>query len=62
LKYFYNHKNRVISSDELLQNIWAYEEMPTDATIRVYIKNLREILGKERISTIRGIGYKFEQE
>ena len=60
LKYFIKHKNRVISSEELLQNIWIYEEMPTDATIRVYIKNLREILGKETIQTIRGIGYKFE--
>ena len=60
LKYFCTHKSRVISSDELLQNIWAYEEMPTDATIRVYIKNIREIIGKEKISTIRGIGYKFE--
>lgn len=60
LKYFCSHKNRVISSEELLQNIWAYEEMPTDATIRVYIKNLRELLGKEKIQTIRGIGYKFE--
>lgn len=60
LKYFCTHKNRVISSSELLQNIWAYEEMPTDATIRVYIKNLREIIGKEKITTIRGIGYKFE--
>lgn len=60
LKYFYKHKNRVISSEELLQNIWAYDEMPTDATIRVYIKTLRELLGKEKIQTIRGIGYKFE--
>ena len=60
LKYFCKHKARVVSSEELLQNIWAYEEMPTDATIRVYIKNLREILGKDRIQTIRGIGYKFE--
>ncbi|WP_072681822.1 response regulator transcription factor [Arcobacter sp. LA11] len=60
LKYFCKHKSRVVSSDELLQNIWAYEEMPTDATIRVYIKNLRELLGKDRIQTIRGIGYKFE--
>lgn len=60
LKYFCTHRQRVISSDELLQNIWAYEEMPTDATIRVYIKNLREIIGKEKITTIRGIGYKFE--
>ncbi|QKF82482.1 DNA-binding response regulator [Halarcobacter ebronensis] len=60
LKYFIKHKKRVISSEELLQNIWAYEEMPTEATIRVYIKNLRELLGKEVIQTIRGVGYKFE--
>ncbi len=60
LKYFLTHKNRVISSDELLQNIWSYDDMPTDATIRVYIKNLRGIVGKDRIQTIRGIGYKFE--
>lgn len=60
LKYFVNHRNRVISTEELLQNIWQYDEHPTDATIRVYIKNLREILGKDRIETIRGIGYKFE--
>ena len=60
LKYFCTHKNRVVSSDELLQNIWAYDEMPTDATIRVYIKNLREIIGKNKIVTIRAIGYRFE--
>ncbi len=62
LRYFVIHKNRVISSEELLQNLWAYEEMPTDATIRVYIKNLREFVGKDKITTIRGIGYKFEQK
>jgi DNA-binding response OmpR family regulator len=60
LKYFCTHKNRVVSSEELLQNIWAYDEMPTDATIRVYIKNLREIIGKDKITTIRAIGYRFE--
>ncbi len=62
LKYFVIHKNRVISSEELLQNLWTYEEMPTNATIRVYIKNLREFVGKDKITTIRGIGYKFEHK
>lgn len=60
LKYFFTHKNRVVSTEELLQNIWEYDEMPSDATIRVYIKNLREIIGKDKITTIRSIGYKFE--
>ena len=60
LKYFCTHKSRVVSSEELLQNIWTYDEMPTDATIRVYIKNLREIIGKDKITKIIEIGYRFE--
>ena len=59
LKYFCTHANRIISSDEFLQNIWTYEVMPNDATIRVYIKTLRELIGKDTITTHRGIGYKF---
>jgi len=60
LLYLSSHKKRVVSADELMQNLWEYESMPSDATIRVYIKNLRNILGKERIQTIRGSGYYFE--
>ncbi len=60
LLYLTSRKNRVISGDELMQNLWEFEEMPTDATIRVYIRNLRNIIGKERIKTIRGSGYFFE--
>ena len=60
LRYFVTHKNRVISSEELLQNIWQYDEQPSDATIRVYIKTLRELIGKDLIVTIRGLGYKLE--
>ena len=60
LLYLSNHKKRVVSAEELMQNLWEYESMPSDATIRVYIKNLRNILGYERIQTIRGSGYYFE--
>jgi len=60
LIYLSTHKKRVISSEELMQNLWEYESMPSDATIRVYIKNLRTLLGKDKIQTIRGSGYYFE--
>jgi DNA-binding response OmpR family regulator len=60
LLYLSSHKKRVVSAEELMQNLWEYESMPSDATIRVYIKNLRNILGKDRIQTIRGSGYYFE--
>ncbi len=60
LHYFLKHPDRVISNDELMQNIWEYEAFPSEATLRVYIKNLRQALGKARIQTIRGTGYRFE--
>ncbi len=60
LHYFLNHPGRVLSPEELTNNIWEYEDIPSDATLRVYIKNLRNIIGKEKIRTIRGIGYSYE--
>ncbi len=60
LNYFINNQKRLISNDELMQNIWEFDDMPTDATLRVYIKNLRIIIGAQKIQTIRGLGYSFE--
>ena len=60
LNYLFTNINRVVSTEELMQNIWLYDEIPSDATLRVYIKNLRNIIGKEHIKTIHGIGYCFE--
>ena len=58
LNYLITHKNRTISKEELTQNLWSYDNMPSDATLRVYIRNLRAIIGKESIETIRGMGYR----
>jgi len=58
LHYLISNKNHVVSTDELLQNLWDYDEMPSSATIRTYIKKLRQLLGKEHILNIRGEGYR----
>lgn len=57
-EYFIKNKNKSISIEEISLNNWVYDEMPTATTIRTYIKNLRKILGKDTISTAKGIGYK----
>ena len=59
LEYFLKNRQRVISLEELGLNVWAYEETPTDSTIRTYIKNFRKIINKEAIDTIKGVGYRF---
>ena len=60
LHYLYKNRQRVVSSDELLQNIWSYDEMPSEDTIRTLVKQLRKYLGKEHIINVRGEGYRFE--
>jgi DNA-binding response OmpR family regulator len=61
---FYLAENRgiALSRDRLLQDIWGYDYFGDDRTIDTHIKNLRNNLGdyREKIVTLRGIGYKFE--
>lgn len=60
LEYFLKNLNRTISFEELTNNIWQYDTIPSNATIRTYIKNLRKILDENIITTVKGLGYKFE--
>lgn len=57
-EYLLKNKNKAVSIDEISLNNWVYNEVPTATTIRTYIKNLRKVLGKDMIITIKGIGYK----
>lgn len=58
LNYLVINRTRTVSKEELTQNLWTYETMPSDATLRVYIRNLRAMIGKDSIETIRGMGYR----
>jgi DNA-binding response OmpR family regulator len=60
LAYFLKNRSRLISNEELIQNIWDFDSMPSDATLRSHIRTLREIIGKEKIKTVRGEGYLYE--
>ncbi|MGB1226267.1 MAG: response regulator transcription factor [Poseidonibacter sp.] len=57
-EYFIKNKDKALSIEEISLNNWLYDEMPSPTTIRTYIKNLRKMLGKDTITTIKGIGYK----
>ena len=59
LAYLLNNPKKTISIEEIINNIWAYEDSVESSTIRTYIKNLRKILGEDKILNIRGVGYRF---
>jgi len=58
LLYFLENKNSIIPTDELIENVWQNSNIPSNATIRTYIKNLRKILGNDAISNVKGLGYR----
>ena len=60
LEYFIKNKNIIVSADELISNLWVYQETPVSSTIRTYIKNIRKVIGDEPLRTIKGMGYRLE--
>ncbi|HLL69806.1 MAG TPA: response regulator transcription factor [Pyrinomonadaceae bacterium] len=64
LRYLIEHRGATISRDELLNEVWGYNAMPSTRTVDVHIAWLRQKLEPnphypQFILTIHGLGYKF---
>jgi two-component system alkaline phosphatase synthesis response regulator PhoP len=64
LKLFKEKESKVISRDEILDEIWGKDQFPTSRTIDNYILVFRKIFEKDpknpiHFHSIRGVGYKF---
>jgi len=57
LALFLENKNALLSKETIFEKIWNYGEEPSELSLRVYVKNLRRILGKDAIINRRGDGY-----
>ena len=57
LALFLENKNALLSKETIFDKIWNYDEEPSELSLRVYVKNLRRILGKDAIINRRGDGY-----
>jgi two-component system alkaline phosphatase synthesis response regulator PhoP len=51
---------KVYTRDVILKSIWEDSVVVTNRTIDVHIRKLREKLGDNYVSTVKGVGYKFE--
>ncbi len=63
LYFLASQPNQVFTREQLLDHIWGYEYIGDTRTVDVHIKRLREKIKDHdswRISTVWGIGYKFE--
>ena len=63
LYFLASSPNQVFTREQLLDHIWGYEYIGDTRTVDVHIKRLREKIGDHAswsLSTVWGIGYKFE--
>ena len=63
---FYMVRNRgiALTREKLISQVWGYDFFGDDRTLDTHIKLLRRQLGSyaEKITTLRGVGYRFEKE
>jgi DNA-binding response OmpR family regulator len=64
LKFFLNNADRVLSREELLNDVWGYNSYPSTRTVDNQILKLRQKLeadpaNPQHFRTIYGLGYKF---
>ena len=64
LQYLIEHRGEVLKRDELLDEVWGYDAMPSTRTVDVHIAWLRQKLEDnprhpQFIQTVHGFGYKF---
>ena len=59
LETFMRHPGQVMSQVQLMDRVWGYDFEPGSNVVEVYVGYLRRKLGKQRIETVRGAGYRF---
>ena len=64
LRYLIEHRGATLSRDELLNEVWGYDAMPSTRTVDVHVAWLRQKLEPnprhpQFILTVHGLGYKF---
>jgi len=64
LRYFVEHRGATLSREELLNEVWGYNSMPSTRTVDVHVAWLRQKIEPnprhpQFILTIHGMGYKF---
>jgi two-component system alkaline phosphatase synthesis response regulator PhoP len=64
LRYFVEHRGATLSREELLNEVWGYNSMPSTRTVDVHVAWLRQKIEPnprhpQYILTVHGLGYKF---
>ena len=58
----FNHSDIVFNREKIIKEIWGSDYYITSRNVDVQIRQIRKAIGSDKISTIKGLGYKFNSE
>jgi two-component system alkaline phosphatase synthesis response regulator PhoP len=59
LFFLAQNPNKVLSREDLLSHVWGNDVYVVERTVDVHIRKVREKIGEDYITTVKGVGYKF---
>ena len=62
MKSLAENRGLVLSREQLLEDVWGHEYFGELRVVDVHIGHIRQKIGEEYIATVRGVGYRFEDE
>ncbi len=57
LELLISNKNSIVTKEQIYDKLWKWDEEPSSASLRVYINELKKLLGKDKILNHKGVGY-----
>ncbi len=60
LKFFMENPGKALARDEILNEVWGFDNFPSTRTVDVHVKILREKISDAYFETLRGIGYRLK--
>jgi DNA-binding response OmpR family regulator len=67
LEFFLRHGRRVFSRAQILEQLWSFDQIPEESTVKAHIRSLRQKLEaagapSDFIETVYGLGYRLKQK
>jgi len=60
IELFIENRGSIVTKEMIISKLWNVDEDYSEGSIRVYINQVKKLLGKESVLNIKGIGYKIE--
>ena len=59
LALFLKNQNQLLDYEKIFEVLWEYDEVPSQGSLRAYVNTLRHAIGKEKIETVKYMGYRY---